>query len=234
VAFDLPTLMGYDSDHPGQRGEVGKCGVAIDSLEDMEILFGGIDLEKTTVSMTINSPASVLWGNVSGGSREKARDWQKISGTISKRHSEGVHRAEGIYLSPAPSMRLVIDTFEFGSKFTPRLNTISISAITSRKPVRPPCRNWRSPCMTAWSMWSGHGGVLDVDDFGPEAEFFFNAHNDSSKRLLNIEPPANLGSGNERAVRREARGAHLADAIPHPERRESSLPAQQPMNNLRA
>ena len=82
VAFDLPTLMGYDSDHPASEGEVGKCGVAIDSLEDMEILFGGIDLEKTTVSMTINSPASVLWAMYLVVAEKQGADWKKISGTI--------------------------------------------------------------------------------------------------------------------------------------------------------
>ena len=82
VAFDLPTLMGYDSDHPASEGEVGKCGVAIDSLEDMEILFDGIDLEKTTVSMTINSPASVLWAMYLVVAEKQGADWKKISGTI--------------------------------------------------------------------------------------------------------------------------------------------------------
>ena len=99
VAFDLPTLMGYDSDHPASEGEVGKCGVAIDSLEDMEILFDGIDLEKTTVSMTINSPASVLWAMYLVVAEKQGADWKKISGTHPERHPEGIHRAEGIHLS---------------------------------------------------------------------------------------------------------------------------------------
>ena len=121
VAFDLPTLMGYDSDHPASEGEVGKCGVAIDSLEDMEILFGGIDLEKTTVSMTINSPASVLWAMYLVVAEKQGADWKKISGTIQNDIlKEYIAQKEYIY-PPAPSMRLVIDTFEFGSKFTPAL-----------------------------------------------------------------------------------------------------------------
>ncbi|MGH9528923.1 MAG: methylmalonyl-CoA mutase family protein, partial [Terriglobales bacterium] len=127
VAFDLPTLMGYDSDHPASEGEVGKCGVAIDSLEDMEILFSGIDLEKTTVSMTINSPASVLWAMYLVVAENQGADWKKISGTIQNDIlKEYIAQKEYIY-PPAPSMRLVIDTFEFGSKFTHRFNTISIS-----------------------------------------------------------------------------------------------------------
>ena len=133
VAFDLPTLMGYDSDHPASEGEVGKCGVAIDSLEDMEILFGGIDLEKTTVSMTINSPASVLWAMYLVVAEKQGADWKKISGTLQNDIlKEYIAQKEYIY-PPAPSMRLVVDTFEFGSKFTPRFNTISISGYHIRE-----------------------------------------------------------------------------------------------------
>src|SRR6202021_2647795 len=133
VAFDLPTLMGYDSDHPASEGEVGKGGVAIDSLEDMEILFSGIDLEKTTVSMTINSPASVLWAMYLVVAEKQGADGKKISGTLQNDIlKEYIAQKEYIY-PPAPSMRLVIDTFEFGSKFTPRFNTISISGYHIRE-----------------------------------------------------------------------------------------------------
>ena len=119
VAFDLPTLMGYDSDHAASEGEVGKCGVAIDSLEDMEILFDGIDLEKTTTSMTINSPASVLWAMYLVVAEKQGADWKKVSGTIQNDIlKEYIAQKEYIY-PPGPSMRLVIDTFEFGSLFTP-------------------------------------------------------------------------------------------------------------------
>ena len=106
--------MGYDSDHAASEGEVGKCGVAIDSLEDMEILFNGIDLEKTTVSMTINSPASVLWAMYLVVAEKQGADWKKISGTLQNDIlKEYIAQKEYIY-PPAPSMRLVIDTFEFG------------------------------------------------------------------------------------------------------------------------
>src|SRR6266436_2520749 len=133
VAFDLPTLMGYDSDHMQSEGEVGKCGVAIDSLEDMEILFSGIDLEKITTSMTINSPASVLWAMYLVVAEKQGADWKKISGTLQNDIlKEYIAQKEYIY-PPAPSMRLVIDTFEFGSKFTPRFNTISISGYHIRE-----------------------------------------------------------------------------------------------------
>jgi len=133
VAFDLPTLMGYDSDHAFSEGEVGKCGVAIDSLEDMEILFRGIDLEKTTVSMTINSPASVLWAMYLVVAEKQGADWKKISGTLQNDIlKEYIAQKEYIY-PPAESMRLVIDTFEFGARYTPRFNTISISGYHIRE-----------------------------------------------------------------------------------------------------
>src|SRR5437868_728161 len=144
VAFDLPTLMGYDSDHPASEGEVGKCGVAIDSLEDMEILFGGIDLEKTTVSMTINSPASVLWAMNLVVAEKQGADWKKISGTIQNDIlKEYIAQKEYIY-PPAPSMRLGIDTFEFGSRFTPRSRRRRrFSAERSHCTLTPTMRRWR-------------------------------------------------------------------------------------------
>src|ERR1039457_2854233 len=146
VAFDLPTLMGYDSDHMMSEGEVGKCGVAIDSLEDMEILFAGIDLEKTTVSMTINSPASILWAMYLAVAEKQGADWNKISGTIQNDIlKEYIAQKEYIY-PPAQSMRLVIDTFEFGSKFTPRFNTISAPPpLTPPPPLPPPPAHPHTP-----------------------------------------------------------------------------------------
>ena len=179
VAFDLPTLMGYDSDHPASEGEVGKCGVAIDSLEDMEILFDGIDLEKTTVSMTINSPASVLWAMYLVVAEKQGADWKKISGTIQNDIlKEYIAQKEYIY-PPAPSMRLVIDTFEFGSKFTPRFNTISISGYHIREAGSTALQELAFTLYDGveYVEWARRRG-LDVDEFGPRLSFFFNAHND--------------------------------------------------------
>src|SRR5947209_10755960 len=133
VAFDLPTLMGYDSDHMQSEGEVGKCGVAIDSLEDMEILFDGINLEKTTVSMTINSPASVLWAMYLVVAEKQGADWNKLGGTIQNDIlKEYIAQKEYIY-PPEPSMRLVVDIFDFRSHFTPRFHTVSFSAYHIRE-----------------------------------------------------------------------------------------------------
>jgi len=179
VAFDLPTLMGYDSDHPASEGEVGKCGVAIDSLEDMEILFSGIDLENTTVSMTINSPASVLWAMYLVVAEKHGADWKKISGTIQNDIlKEYIAQKEYIF-PPAPSMRLVIDTFEFGSKFTPRFNTISISGYHIREAGSTALQELAFTLYDGveYVEWARRRG-LDVDEFGPRLSFFFNAHND--------------------------------------------------------
>src|SRR5215472_6697994 len=179
VAFDLPTLMGYDSDHMMSEGEVGKCGVAIDSLEDMEILFHGIELEKTTVSMTINSPASVLWAMYLAVAEKQAADLKKISGTIQNDIlKEYIAQKEYIY-PPAPSMRLVIDTFEFGSKFTPKFNTISISGYHIREAGSTALQELAFTIYDGveYVEWARRRG-LDVDEFGPRLSFFFNSHSD--------------------------------------------------------
>jgi methylmalonyl-CoA mutase, N-terminal domain len=232
VAFDLPTLMGYDSDHAFSEGEVGKCGVAIDSLEDMEILFNGIDLEKTTVSMTINSPASVLWAMYLAVAEKQGADWKKISGTIQNDIlKEYIAQKEYIY-PPAPSMRLVIDTFEFGSKFTPKFNTISISGYHIREAGSTALQElaftiYDGVEYVEWAMKRG----LDVDDFGPRLSFFFNAHNDFFEEI-----------GKYRAARKiwyrlmkDRFGAKQARTWLmrfHTQTAGVSLTAQQPMNNI--
>ncbi|MGA8530057.1 MAG: methylmalonyl-CoA mutase family protein, partial [Acidobacteriaceae bacterium] len=133
VAFDLPTLMGCDSDDPRSEGEVGKCGVAIDSLEDMETLFSGIRLDSTTVSMTINSPASVLWAMYLVVAEKQGADWKNVSGTLQNDIlKEYIAQKEYLY-PPEPSMRLVIDTLEFGARQTPKFNPISISGYHIRE-----------------------------------------------------------------------------------------------------
>ena len=172
-------LLQRDRTHPASEGEVGKCGVAIDSLEDMEILFRGIDLEKTTVSMTINSPASVLWAMYLVVAEKQGADWNKISGTIQNDIlKEYIAQKEYIY-PPAPSMRLVIDTFEFGSKFAPRFNTISISGYHIREAGSTALQELAFTLYDGveYVEWARRRG-LDLDDFGPRLSFFFNAHND--------------------------------------------------------
>src|SRR6202030_3456700 len=133
VAFDLPTLMGVDPGHPAALGEVGKCGVAISSLADMETLFEGIPLGDVTVSMTINSPASVIWAMYLAVAEKQGVDWTRLSGTLQNDIlKEYIAQKEYIY-PPRPSMRLVIDTLEFGMRHTPKFNPISISGYHIRE-----------------------------------------------------------------------------------------------------
>src|SRR5881227_572315 len=232
VAFDLPTLMGFDSDAPESEGEVGKCGVAIDSLEDMEILFNGIDLEKTTVSMTINSPASVLWAMYLVVAEKQGADWKKVSGTIQNDIlKEYIAQKEYIY-PPAPSMRLVVDTFEFGSRFTPRFNTISISGYHIREAGSTALQELAFTLYDGveYVEWARRRG-LDVDDFGPRLSFFFNAHNDFFEEIAKYRAARKIwyqvmkdrfGAKNQRTWLMRF----------HTQTAGVSLPAQQPMNNI--
>jgi len=232
VAFDLPTLMGYDSDHAASEGEVGKCGVAIDSLEDMEILFQGIDLEKTTVSMTINSPASVLWAMYLVVAEKQGADWKKISGTIQNDIlKEYIAQKEYIY-PPAPSMRLVIDTFEFGSKFTPRFNTISISGYHIREAGSTALQELAFTLYDGveYLEWARRRG-LDPDEFGPRLSFFFNAHNDFFEEIAKYRAARKIWY----RVMKDRFGAKSQRTWLmrfHTQTAGVSLPAQQPMNNI--
>ena len=232
VAFDLPTLMGYDSDHPFSEGEVGKCGVAIDSLEDMEILFDGIDVQNVTTSMTINSPASVLWAMYLVVAEKQGADWKKISGTIQNDIlKEYIAQKEYIY-PPAPSMRLVIDTFEFGSKFTPRFNTVSISGYHIREAGSTALQElaftvYDGVEYVEWALRRG----LDVDDFGPRLSFFFNAHNDFFEEIAKYRAARKIWY-RLMTERFKAKNQRTWLMRFHTQTAGVSLTAQQPMNNI--
>jgi methylmalonyl-CoA mutase, N-terminal domain len=232
VAFDLPTLMGYDSDHAASEGEVGKCGVAIDSLEDMEILFNGIDLEKTTVSMTINSPASVLWAMYLVVAEKQGADWSKVSGTIQNDIlKEYIAQKEYIY-PPGPSMRLVIDTFEFGSKFTPKFNSISISGYHIREAGSTALQELAFTIYDGveYVEWARRRG-LDVDEFGPRLSFFFNSHSDFFEEIAKFRAARKIWY----RLMKERFGAKRQRTWLmrfHTQTAGVSLTAQQPMNNI--
>ncbi len=232
VAFDLPTLMGYDSDHPFSEGEVGKCGVAIDSLEDMEILFNGIDLEKITTSMTINSPASVLWAMYLVVAEKQGADWNKVSGTIQNDIlKEYIAQKEYIY-PPAPSMRLVVDTFEFGSKFIPRWNTISISGYHIREAGSTAQQELAFTLYDGveYVEWARRRG-LDVDEFGSRLSFFFNAHDDFFEEIAKYRAARKIWY----KVMKDRFGARKERTWLmrfHTQTAGVSLTAQQPMNNI--
>jgi methylmalonyl-CoA mutase N-terminal domain/subunit len=232
VAFDLPTLMGCDSDDVLSEGEVGKCGVAIDSLEDMEILFSGIDLEKTTVSMTINSPASVLWAMYLVVAERQGADWGKISGTLQNDIlKEYIAQKEFIY-PPAPSMRLVIDTFEFGAKYVPRFNPISISGYHIREAGSTALQElaftlYDGVEYVEWALRRG----LNVDEFAPRLSFFFNAHNDFFEEIAKYRAARKIWykAMTERFGAKQARSAWMRF---HTQTAGVSLTAQQPKNNI--
>jgi methylmalonyl-CoA mutase N-terminal domain/subunit len=198
----------------------------------MEILFGGIDLEKTTVSMTINSPASVLWAMYLVVAEKQGADWKKISGTIQNDIlKEYIAQKEYIY-PPAPSMRLVIDTFEFGSKFTPRFNTISISGYHIREAGSTALQELAFTLYDGveYVEWARRRG-LDVDDFGPRLSFFFNAHNDFFEEIAKYRAARKIWG----QVMRERFGAKNPRTWLmrfHTQTAGVSLPAQQPMNNI--
>jgi methylmalonyl-CoA mutase, N-terminal domain len=232
VAFDLPTLMGYDSDDAESEGEVGKCGVAIDSLEDMEILFSGIDLAHVTVSMTINSPASVLWAMYLVVAERQGTDWKKISGTLQNDIlKEYIAQKEYIY-PPAPSMRLVVDTFEFGSLYTPRFNPISISGYHIREAGSTALQElaftlYDGVEYVEWALRRG----LAIDDFAPRLSFFFNAHNDFFEEIAKYRAARSIWY-RTMTTRFGAQNPRSTWMRFHTQTAGVSLTAQQPKNNI--
>src|SRR5215469_13495258 len=232
VAFDLPTLMGYDSDHVASEGEVGKCGVAISSLADMEVLFGQIPLANVTTSMTINSPAAVIWAMYLAVAEKQGADWKKISGTLQNDIlKEYIAQKEYIY-PPEPSMRLVIDTFEFGVKNTPKFNVISISGYHIREAGSTAIQELAFTLRDGmeyveWAMRRG----LPVDEFAPQLSFFFNAHNDFFEEIAKYRAARRIWykAMTERYRATSPRSWALRF---HTQTAGCSLTAQQPMNNV--
>jgi len=179
VAFDYPTLYGYDTDHPLARGEFGKCGVAISSLKDMEILFSSIPIDKITTSMTINGPAAVVWAFYIANAENRGISKDIIGGTIQNDILKEYIAQKSFIFPPEPSMRLIVDTFEYGYKFVPRWNTISISGYHIREAGSTAVQELAFTLgdgleYVRWAMKRG----LKIDDFAPRLSFFFNAHND--------------------------------------------------------
>jgi methylmalonyl-CoA mutase N-terminal domain/subunit len=232
VAFDLPTLMGYDADHALSEGEVGKCGVAISSLADMEVLFDQIPLADVTTSMTINSPAAVIWAMYLAVAEKQGADWEKISGTLQNDIlKEYIAQKEYIY-PPEPSMRLVIDTLEFGAKETPKFNPISISGYHIREAGSTAIQELAFTLRDGieYVEWGVRRG-MDVDEFAPRLSFFFNAHNDffeeiakyrAARRIWHKTMTGRFGAKNPRSW---ALRFHTQTA-------GCSLTAQQPYNNV--
>ncbi|HLV01437.1 MAG TPA: methylmalonyl-CoA mutase family protein [Acidobacteriota bacterium] len=232
VAFDLPTLMGIDSDHPLAEGEVGKCGVAVDSLLDMERLFEEIDLQKVTTSMTINAPAAVLLAMYLVVAEKQKADFKQLGGTLQNDIlKEYIAQKEWIY-PPHPSMRLVIDTIEFCTHHLPRYNPISISGYhireagsTAGQELAFTLRNGIE--YVEWCLKRG----LDVDSFAPRLSFFFNAHNDFFEEIAKFRAARRLWAHIMRD-RFNARNERSWKCRFHTQTAGCSLTAQQPLNNV--
>ena len=232
VAFDLPTLMGRDPDHACSQGEVGKCGVSVASLADMERLFDGIDLGAVTTSMTINSPAAMIFAMYLVVAERQGVPWSALSGTLQNDIlKEYIAQKEYIY-PPAPSMRLVTDTFAFCARETPRWNTISVSGYHIREAGATALQE------LAFTLRDGieyvqHGvdAGLDVDRFAPRISFFFNAHNDFFEEIAKYRAARSLWATamRDRFGARDERSWKLRF---HTQTAGVSLTAQEPHNNV--
>lgn len=232
VAFDLPTQMGYDSDDKIAEGEVGKVGVAIDSLADMEILFGGIPLDKVSTSMTINAPASVLLCMYIAVAEKQGVTADKLRGTIQNDILKE-YVARGTYIFPVnPSMRLITNIFEYCSKEVPLWNTISISGYHIREAGSTAAQE------IAFTLSNGIAYVnaaikagLDVDSFAPRLSFFFNAHNDLFEEVAKYRAARRIWA----KLMKERFGAKKEKSMMlkfHTQTGGSTLTAQQPENNI--
>ena len=232
VAFDLPTLMGYDADHAMSEGEVGKCGAAISSLEDMEILFRGIPLGDVTVSMTINSPASVLWAMYLAVAEQQGVDWARLSGTLQNDIlKEYIAQKEYIF-PPRPSMRLVTDTIEFGARHTPKFNPISISGYHIREAGSTAVQELAFTLRDGMEYvdWALERG-LAIDDFAPRLSFFFNAHSDFFEEIAKYRAARKIWAH----AMRDRYGAQSERSLKlrfHAQTAGCSLTWQQPYNNV--
>ncbi len=232
TAFDLPTLMGYDSDHPMSEGEVGKCGVAIASRQDMEVLFDGIPLDQVTTSMTINCPASMIFAFFLATAEKQGVSWHNVGGTLQNDIlKEYIAQKEWIY-PPRPSMRLVTDTFKFCAEQMPRWNSISISGYHIREAGATAAQE------LAFTLRDGieyiEYGIragLDVDEFAPRLSFFFNAHNDFFEEIAKYRAARRIWHRvmTERFKAQNPRSWQLRF---HAQTAGVSLTVQQPINNI--
>jgi methylmalonyl-CoA mutase N-terminal domain/subunit len=232
VAFDLPTLMGYDSDHSVSEGEVGKCGVSISSLADMETLFEGIPLADVTTSMTINAPAHVIFAMYLAVAKKQGADWMKISGTIQNDIlKEYIAQKEWIY-PPRPSMRLITDGFKFCAESVPRWNSISISGYHIREAGATAAQE------LAFTLRDGIEYVqaamdagMDVDEFAPRLSFFFNAHNDFFEEIAKYRAARKIWycTMKDRFGAKDSRSLLMRT---HAQTSGVTLTAQQPYNNV--
>ncbi len=232
VAFDLPTLYGFDTDAPQAEGEFGKCGVAISSLADMEMLFDGIPVDEVTTSMTINSPAAIIWAMYIAAAEKRGIPREKLGGTLQNDILKEYIAQKEFIFPPEPSMRLVVDTIEFGTQELPKWNTISISGYHIREAGSTAAQELAFTLSDGmeYVRWAIERG-LEVDDFAPRLSFFFNAHNDFFEEIAKYRAARRIWA-------REMRDTFCAKNPRswlmrfHTQTAGVSLTAQQPMNNV--
>ena len=210
VAFDYPTLMGRDTDDPLAVGEFGKCGVAVCSLADMEILFDGIPVDKITTSMTINGPAAVIWAMYIAAAEKRGYPMNKLGGTIQNDILKEYIAQNSYIFPPTPSLRLIVDTFEFGCEHLPLWNTISISGYHIREAGSTAVQELAFTLADGFTyVQAGMERGLDIDTFAPRLSFFFNSHNDffeeiakfrAARRIWAKEMKNRFGAKDERSL----------------------------------
>jgi methylmalonyl-CoA mutase, N-terminal domain len=232
TAFDMPTLYGYDTDHPLAAGEFGKCGVAVSSLADMEVLFDGLPLDTITTSMTINSPAAAIWAMYIVNAEKRGFNRAQLGGTLQNDILKEYSAQKEFLFPPEPSMRLVTDTIEFGTRYLPRWNTISISGYHIREAGATAVQE------LAFTIADGLAYVdaalqrgLAIDEFAPRLSFFFDVHNDFFEEVAKFRAGRRLWAKlmRERYGARDPRSWLLRC---HAQTAGVSLTAQQPDNNI--
>ena len=232
TAFDLPTLMGRDSDDILSTGEVGKCGVAIDTIEDMHRLYADIPIDRVTVSQTINGPAAVIWAMYLAMAKQRDIDWSTLGGTLQNDILKEFHAQNEFIYPPEASTKLVVDTIEFQSRHVPRWNSVSISGYHIREAGSSAAQE------LAFTLRDGMEYVeacllrgLDVDDFAPRLSFFFNAHNEFFEEIAKLRAARRIWARmmRDRYGAKNERSWYMKT---HVQTAGCSLTEQQPMNNI--
>lgn len=232
IAFDLATLMGYDTDQPEALGEFGKCGVAVSSLKDMEILLDGIPLDKVSSSMTINSPAAIIWAMYLAAAEKQGVRLDQLRGTLQNDILKEFIAQKEFIFPPEPSMRLVVDTMEFGSKHVPQWNTISISGYHIREAGSTAAQELAFTLADGmeYVRW-GIARGMDVDEFAPRLSFFFNAHNDFFEEIAKYRAARRIWAHEMRETFKAKNPRSWLMRF-HTQTAGVSLTAQQPENNI--
>lgn len=232
VAFDMPTIMGYDSDHPRAYGEVGRVGVAIDSLQDMETLFKDIPLDKVSTSMTTNAPASILWSMYIVAAEKQGVPAHKLTGTIQNDILKEYIAQKSWIFPPEPSLRLITDIFAFARDYVPKWNTISISGYHIREAGATALQELAFTLADGFAyVEAGIKAGLDVDDFAPRLSFFFNSHTDFFEEIAKYRAARRIWARRMK----EKYGAKKEESLLmrfHTQTAGCSLTAQQPENNI--